>query len=742
MASPPATPTSLGSPDDSSPAMGTDDLGARRQSTGLFSWRRNTMASSSAASATADKGSKETEQSWLYMTDFESPCCLRCGRRFALTVKKHRCYCCGVAVCGPCSSERLKYQPKLRVCSDCYRVNQDQYKVQASLRPAPVTIHSGFLYKQGQKVKSWRRRFCLLDSNGVLSYFKGDAGGEDKIAGIIPVGSCTQLLEGADCKCSWPSSADETFAFGVVTPYRTYYLYTDDEDSYMQWTGIIRICAGLCAACLTNAFAQDTAHVAGAEKETCIYVPMAGKLYHESCFKCPSCAARFHVEPCVLEGMLQCQKHAPKDEEPILAEFSRVNREEASKLIKKDIQELIEIELQASAPTDVIDVFEDPDADDGEGGDEEGDGEPAALVPWFDVVKFAVYGVHRAAGMRLAPPASDGDEVSAAAGEGDDDMETVQSTIKLQDEPFDFVTFHPEKFARLRTVCGITEEDYAKSFAETPGLDKAIGGGRSGSFVIASQDSRYIIKSMSAAEQTLLCSILVEYSEHISANPGSLLTRYLGVYSVCRPAQKTPIIFVIMDNILSKAGDLEIHEVYDLKGSYVDRRSITKKKASNIDPNEYRGTRKDMDLRRPLSVGERGKAILQAQMASDVTFLNSLNLMDYSLLAGIHNCLPDQSCCTERLTEEQERQAASGGKIRASSIYWHGIRGGGPRGEPNGSVYFFGIIDLLQTWDRSKVAESFLKSKLLGKDKHGISAINSDDYAERFLDNLTVRFES
>lgn len=82
------------------------------------------------------------------------------------------------------------------------------------------------------------------------------------------------------------------------------------------------------------------------------------------------------------------------------------------------------------------------------------------------------------------------------------------------------------------------------------------------------------------------------------------------------------------------------------------------------------------------------------------------------------------------------------GKVRGKDIREWGCRGGGPpSAEHTSSVYFFGIIDLLQQWDKSKVAEQFLKSKVLKKDKHGISAVNSDEYATRFLENIISRIK-
>jgi len=50
------------------------------------------------------------------------------------------------------------------------------------------------------------------------------------------------------------------------------------------------------------------------------------------------------------------------------------------------------------------------------------------------------------------------------------------------------------------------------------------------------------------------------------------------------------------------------------------------------------------------------------------------------------------------------RAPSLAGKVRGKDIREWGCRGGGPPAAPHtSSVYFFGIIDLLQQWDKSKV---------------------------------------
>ena len=49
------------------------------------------------------------------------------------------------------------------------------------------------------------------------------------------------------------------------------------------------------------------------------------------------------------------------------------------------------------------------------------------------------------------------------------------------------------------------------------------------------------------------------------------------------------------------------------------------------------------------------------------------------------------------------------------------------------STYFFGVVDILQEYNVRKKMENFWKTKVLCKDKRGLSAVNQQEYGERFL---------
>eukprot|EP00041_Stephanoeca_diplocostata_P032727 m.1056767 g.1056767 ORF g.1056767 m.1056767 type:complete len:1440 (-) comp24199_c1_seq2:72-4391(-) len=316
---------------------------------------------------------------------------------------------------------------------------------------------------------------------------------------------------------------------------------------------------------------------------------------------------------------------------------------------------------------------------------------------------------------------------------------------------FDFTAYKPEQFADIRGHCGISPEGFLRSFEELPAGKHVLSGGASGCFVVTSVDRRYVVKSMRGNEKDVLLQLLPQYDAYLAANPNTLLTRILGVYQL-KVNGTRPLFAIVMTNVLSCATAVDFSEVYDLKGSFVGRSSATAGRAS-FSAASTSGTRKDLDLRRPISLSAADCTRLTTQLTCDTEFLEQWGLMDYSLILAIHNCPPDASDGTQSGTQGHKGCAfakdgtqggtASGGVVTSSDPgdgWWNcAYVGGGIHGQGTKSVYLFGIIDFLQRWDVSKAAENRVKS-MLGRDKHGISAVHPSKYAQRFRTVLCGRF--
>jgi hypothetical protein len=96
----------------------------------------------------------------------------------------------------------------------------------------------------------------------------------------------------------------------------------------------------------------------------------------------------------------------------------------------------------------------------------------------------------------------------------------------------------------------------------------------------------------------------------------------------------------------------KINIKYDIKGSSVDRAASTKEKEKNLP------TFKDNDLindGRLITIGTESKRLFMDKLTRDVEFLASLNIMDYSLLIGIH----ETKITTQSLQQQQQQSSSS-----------------------------------------------------------------------------------
>lgn len=91
-----------------------------------------------------------------------------------------------------------------------------------------------------------------------------------------------------------------------------------------------------------------------------------------------------------------------------------------------------------------------------------------------------------------------------------------------------------------------------------------------------------------------------------------------------------------MDNLFST--NKEIHIRYDLKGSIIGRRELSENENRDFKFDHAAYALKDLDLedqKKFLTIGEKKDKFMQ-QMKNDTEFLKKNNIIDYSLLVGIH----------------------------------------------------------------------------------------------------------
>ncbi|CAF3921185.1 unnamed protein product [Rotaria sp. Silwood2] len=197
--------------------------------------------------------------------------------------------------------------------------------------------------------------------------------------------------------------------------------------------------------------------------------------------------------------------------------------------------------------------------------------------------------------------------------------------------PIEITTYAPIAFEYIRTIIGITANDFQSSF-ERGELINFVNTGRSGSQMYKTQDDTYIIKTLRDHEAKLLIRILAGLYLHYS-HKSSLMTRYVGLYSVnmCSIVSSEIYCVIMLNNLPSI---LNIHELYDLKGSSVGRHS-------SIDlPIKRLKALKDLDfelfypygIRIPSDIYRKLKLTLE----SDICELRKLMITDFSLMLGVY----------------------------------------------------------------------------------------------------------
>ncbi|KAF1330101.1 Phosphatidylinositol4phosphate5kinase, partial [Globisporangium splendens] len=357
-----------------------------------------------------------------------------------------------------------------------------------------------------------------------------------------------------------------------------------------------------------------------------------------------------------------------------------------------------------------------------------------------------------------------------------------------------FIDYCPHTFQTIREHFGVDTNQYIESLSRT--TKERLSEGASGAFMFFSHDQQLIVKSMSDEESAFLRSIAPEYASFLLTNPDSLLTRFYGCHAI-RLYGKT-FNFVVMANLFST--DKIIHRRYDIKGSWVNRSAKHPSKGkrvtcrhcnakyvfgstdaencpAQVGRHEPNVVLKDNDLTARVRLDPKVAEELYDQLVKDANFLSRLGIMDYSLLLGVHNV---EYMVNPDLAEEVEESSPAlgglqgknrtsaqtdlthrSGKGRASNPTANSPprtkqRAGLPRfgtGTRRAntvvgpSIYYFGLIDILQQWTMEKKMERFAKTKLLGKDTDGLSALPPTAYCDRFkrkmgeILSVTVRNE-
>ena len=208
-------------------------------------------------------------------------------------------------------------------------------------------------------------------------------------------------------------------------------------------------------------------------------------------------------------------------------------------------------------------------------------------------------------------------------------MYSAQSMFNPAFKEFRFKDFSPGYFAKVREMCNITPEEYSRSFEAT--CKETFSEGRSGAFMFFSSDQRCIAKSSPKDELLSLQKLMPQYVEYLTANPNSLITRFIGAH--CITMYGVELHFLVMLNCFPSQ---RLSERYDLKGSWVNRHAMTKTSISSS--KKASGSSKspmlylDNVLQHKLSLHPGVAQQLVDQIFKDVEFLTGKVIFHFSYI--------------------------------------------------------------------------------------------------------------
>ncbi|KAE8666387.1 putative 1-phosphatidylinositol-3-phosphate 5-kinase FAB1D-like isoform X3 [Hibiscus syriacus] len=257
---------------------------------------------------------------------------------------------------------------------------------------------------------------------------------------------------------------------------------------------------------------------------------------------------------------------------------------------------------------------------------------------------------------------------------------------------------YANQFRDLRERCCPSVLDYIASLSRCKNWDAK--GGKSKSFFAKTLDDRFIIKEIKKTEYESFEKFGLDFFKYMnqSLDSGSqtCLAKVLGIYQVIVRQPKTGKELsrhdlMVIENL---AFGRNLTRLYDLKGALHARFSSAAEGSRDVllDQNFVN----DMNSS-PLYVSNQAKRILQRAVWNDTTFLNSINVMDYSLLVGVD-------------TQRQELVC--------------------------------GIIDYLRQYTWDKQLETWVKSSLVVPKNLLPTVISPKEYKKRFRKFMSTYFLS
>ncbi|KAJ8760552.1 hypothetical protein K2173_015219 [Erythroxylum novogranatense] len=207
-------------------------------------------------------------------------------------------------------------------------------------------------------------------------------------------------------------------------------------------------------------------------------------------------------------------------------------------------------------------------------------------------------------------------------------------TRSLGKSKYSVICLYAKKFWDLRNRCCPSEFDYIASLSRCKNWEAK--GGKSKSFFSKTLDERFIIKEIKKTEFESFVKFAPHYfkymNESFESGNQTCLAKVLGIYQVIirqtKSGKEIKHDLMVMENLTFGRN---ITRQYDLKGALHARYNSAGDSGDVLLDQNFVN---DMNSS-PLYVSNQSKRFLERAVWNDTTFLNSINVMDYSLLVGV-----------------------------------------------------------------------------------------------------------
>jgi ribosomal protein S19 len=263
-------------------------------------------------------------------------------------------------------------------------------------------------------------------------------------------------------------------------------------------------------------------------------------------------------------------------------------------------------------------------------------------------------------------------------------------------------------------------------------------GGASGEFFFVTYDKKFIIKTISEEEDLIFDSVIEKYTDHVLTDEVSIIARIVGYFVFNLDILDKRIRVIVMENIF-KINSKCIRRKYDLKGSTYKRKIL---RSTDLKKLKYKldvkknwmcpKTLKDIDFNRiehKISLTRERRDELLATIEKDVRFLESVKMIDYSLIIAVINL--------EDLRTEKFQAESSQIQKQINCLIEKGIFVIDKNFEYG---FIIGIIDFFQKYTFAKWFEKYYKIMINLKYDLNTSSQPARVYAQRFLDYMETIF--